>query len=142
MTNVEIRRVEVEAIRPLRHRVLRPGRPLESAHFAGDDTAIHFAAYAGDAVIGCVSMMAAPYPAGDEPEDRQLRGMAADAAHRGRGVGSALVAAVIDAAPARIWCNARIEAAGLYRRAGFVEVGEPFQVPDVGPHLLMLRRTA
>ncbi|MBG31354.1 MAG: hypothetical protein CMI31_15360 [Opitutae bacterium] len=36
-----------------------------------------------------------------------------------------------------IWCNARLAAIPLYKRLGFEEVGQPFDIPGIGPHLVM-----
>lgn len=39
-----------------------------------------------------------------------------------------------------IWCSARVAAIDFYRRAGFAEISEPFDVPPIGPHIRMARR--
>jgi predicted GNAT family N-acyltransferase len=38
-----------------------------------------------------------------------------------------------------LWCNARVPAINLYRRGGFVEHGEMWEDPDIGPHVVMWR---
>ena len=137
---MQIEIVPVERILPLRHRVLRDGMPPETMHFAGDDAALHWAAVEGGEVVGCVSIMRAPLPEGGRAGDCQLRGMATDERFRRRGIGAALVAAVVAAAGRdRVWCNSRAGAVGLYARAGFTAVGEGFDVPGFGPHLRMAR---
>ena len=53
---VVLRRVRLDEILALRHAVLRPGLPLESAAFDGDgapDT-FHFGAFGGSEVVGCL----------------------------------------------------------------------------------------
>ncbi|HBB72916.1 MAG TPA: hypothetical protein DC048_00545 [Planctomycetaceae bacterium] len=62
--------VAVAAILDLRHRVLRAGRPFESARFEGDDadTTRHYAALLEGEAVACLTLMAAawkgPPPAG------------------------------------------------------------------------------
>jgi predicted GNAT family N-acyltransferase len=62
--------------------------------------------------------------------DGRIGRMAVLAAHRGRGVGAALLVALVNAArtrgDSRIWLHAQTQAAGLYRRHGFVPIGETF----------------
>jgi predicted GNAT family N-acyltransferase len=41
-----------------------------------------------------------------------------------------------------VWCNARVRARSLYERAGFTVVSEEFDVPEIGPHLVMECRLA
>ena len=67
--------------------------------------------------------------------------MATAPAARGRGLGAAVLDALIAHAHAEgatlIWCNARPRAMPLYERAGFVPVGEPWDDPQLGPHQRM-----
>jgi predicted GNAT family N-acyltransferase len=41
---------------------------------------------------------------------------------------------------ARVWCNARVPAISLYARAGFEVESEEFEIPGIGPHVVMARR--
>ena len=70
--------------------------------------------------------------------------MATEPDVRGAGFGAALVAACIEHAAAsgggEVWCNARMGAVGFYRRAGFDVVGDEFEIPAIGPHVVMVRR--
>ncbi len=62
---------------------------------------------------------------------------------RNIGIGSAVLGRVIDYVAERgggiLWCNARLPAMNLYRRAGFVEQGDAWEDPDIGPHVVMWR---
>jgi ribosomal protein S18 acetylase RimI-like enzyme len=79
-----------------------------------------------------------------EPDEWRVRGMATEPEARGRGAGSAVLDALIEHAAAqgatRIWCNARIPAVSLYARAGFEVESEEFEIPGIGPHVVMARR--
>lgn len=71
----------------------------------------------------------------------RVRGMATLARFRGQGAGGKVLRALLDHARAndatRVWCNARISAVALYARAGFSVVSERFEIPEIGPHVLM-----
>ncbi|MBN2799758.1 MAG: GNAT family N-acetyltransferase [Deltaproteobacteria bacterium] len=133
------------ALIPVRHPVLRPGLPVSTASFEGDDhpEAIHLAVEVEGALVGVASLIPAQW---EGAPALQLRGMAVLEAHQRRGLGTLLVREALDAArqaAARVvWCNARVRAVPLYLRAGFEEIGAPFEIPGVGPHLrLWIRLT-
>ena len=143
---VVIRHATIEEILPLRHRELRPGRPIESAHFDGDDDpgtchlGVFQAAY-GE-VLGCASFI--PEDWQGEPAYR-LRGMATRADVARSGIGSALVRRADVLLPDRLrgglrWCHARVEAVSFYERHGWRVVSPRFEMPDVGPHHTMVWR--
>jgi predicted GNAT family N-acyltransferase len=144
--------VDVDAILPLRTRVLRPHFDEgELARWPLDDepTTHHFAAIDTDSgeVVGCVTFQLAGLP--DEPSewgDVQLRGMAVSQTLQGQGVGARLLdgslprLALLYPDARRIWCNARERAVSFYARAGFVVIGEAFEIPEIGPHRRMWRK--
>ncbi|MCA9583355.1 MAG: GNAT family N-acetyltransferase [Myxococcales bacterium] len=126
-----------ERTRALRNEVLlRPFGLADFSREADDAVSRHFAAFDGDAVIGCVVLV----PKGQG--QGQLRQMAVDPNYQGRGVGRDLVDHLLssagDAGLLRISCHARVGAVPFYEKAGFVAEGEPFE--EVGmPHLRMHR---
>jgi ribosomal protein S18 acetylase RimI-like enzyme len=71
----------------------------------------------------------------------RIRGMATEARARGRGAGTAVLAALLDHARAEgartVWCTVRTNARSLYERAGFRTVSQEFELPDIGPHVVM-----
>ena len=123
----------------LRWRVLRVGRPRESAIFEGDTLALHHGLWLDDALVAVVSLFPTPLEHAGETYPWQLRGMAADPAHQGQGLGTILLAAVEERGGAPLWCNARIRARSFYQRAGWRPIGETFEIPKVGPHQRMVR---
>lgn len=144
---MRVERVAPAVVRPLRQRVLRPHQAIAEQVYAGDDhpDAAHFAAYADDAAgderpMGIASIT----PAGG-PGAWRVRGMATDPDRgRGTGAGGAVLLACLDHArahgAARVWCNARTPARGFYERYGFAVEGEEFELPGIGPHLVMSLR--
>jgi len=137
--SVEVRAVDPAQTRPLRQAVLRPHESLEELA-THEPPGVHaVGAFEGGEMIACGFVC----PDGG-PGAWRVRGMATDPAHRGRGVGGAILDALVDHARAqgatRVWCNARTPALSLYARAGFEPESEEFEIPGIGPHFVMGRR--
>ena len=128
---------------PLRHSILRPGRPIETAHFPGDDapTTQHFGAFRDTQLLGIASLYLVQMPEMPNLRAFQLRGMAVAPEARGTGLGRELTRACIAFAKENgtelLWCNARTTASGFYQKLGFEIIGNQFDIPDVGPHFRM-----
>jgi predicted GNAT family N-acyltransferase len=146
--NITICRVSVDRILDLRHRLLRAGLPKDSAQFPGDDTSStwHLAVFnspANDAPpISCASFMLNTY---QDETAWQLRGMASDHAHQGKGFGGELLRCgeaviVADSSVRLFWCNARVPAIPFYQKHGWKVDSEEFEIPTAGPHRKMMKR--
>lgn len=148
----EPRLATLDEILPLRHDVLRPGKPAESAAFEGDDrpTTRHFGLFRNpeDRPLACLTLMHAPL---EGVPAWQLRGMAVDRNLQGRGLGGRLLAFAVDwvraqhgdnpRIPNLLWCNARAAAVPFYARNHWTLCSEPFDIPGIGPHYRMRRST-
>ena len=110
----------------LRGEVLRKplGMAPETAVTPYDHEALRFLALADGAVVGCVLLHV-------RGEEGKLFQMGVLPAHRGRGVGRDLVAALEEEARRlglrRVFCHARHHAVGFYEGLGYRVVGEPFE---------------
>jgi predicted N-acetyltransferase YhbS len=128
---IAVRRVPVAVVRPLRHRVLRPGYPESAVHTNRDEEAgtVHLAAFDGDEVIGVVTMFAEPFP-GDPRPALQFRWMAVDETRRGTGTGQALMRHAASVAHDEgfelMWAHGRETALGFYERLGFRIIGDGY----------------
>ena len=149
MEPFDIRRLDAETVRPLRHAVLRgPERPLTESCYPQDDEeeTVHLAVLQGGVVVACSTFFPEAH---DGTPAWRLRGMATDPAHRGRGLGGALLEVGVGLAEAAgvpvVWCNARTVVLPFYRRHGFETVGEEFVTAGGVPHyvaVLQLSRNA
>lgn len=135
--------VSADVVRPLRERILRPGRTGEELVFPGDDDpeTLHTAVSVDGAIVGVATVTRDPHPREPRSSDWRIRGMATRAELRNRGIGTALVAACEAHArehrAGRLWCNARVDARAFYERAGLLVEGDRFEIPTIGPHYLM-----
>lgn len=137
---VIVRRCRPDEVIDVRHAVLRPGRPRDTAIFAGDDapTTRHWLATLAGRGVGVVTVLDSREPDEADPAVLQLRGMAVLDEVQGRGVGRALLDAVwAELAPGPLWCNAREKAIPFYTRCGWVERGDRFEIAPIGPHVRM-----
>jgi ribosomal protein S18 acetylase RimI-like enzyme len=141
MSDHVVKPISLEQTRALRQAVLRPHEPVEQMASSETVDTAALGAFSGEQLVA-VGMIA---PDG-EPGGWRIRGMATAPAARGRGAGSAVLDALIEHARSqgarRIWCNARTPARSLYERAGMRVVSEEFELPEIGPHLMMELRTA
>ena len=141
---MEIRIVDRQVVLPLRWQVLRLGRPMESALFAGDEAqmTLHLAAFAGEEVVGVASFYEEPFPWEDiKGYAYRLRGMAtAPAYQRKAGIGTQILRAAWPLLRERgvsvVWCYARLEAVPFYEKNGFYRYKSAgiVEIPEVGAH--------
>jgi GNAT superfamily N-acetyltransferase len=140
-----VRRARPEEIFPLRHAVLRAGRPVTESVYGEDPTAVHVGAWDEEVLVGCATVFAQPWPGGisgappAEPGAWRLRGMAVDPSRRRGGVGRQVldvaVAAVRETGAPLLWAEARTTALDFYGSYGFATVGEEFLTGATGlPH--------
>jgi GNAT superfamily N-acetyltransferase len=138
---------------PLRQEVLRPGRAVRDCIYPGEDDprALHGAVLQRSLppgrdlsvlAVGVVLPEAPPWDPGCD-DGWRIRGMATRSDSRGRGFGrqvlDLLIEHVVDHGGGLLWCNARIPALSLYERAGFLPRGDVFELPEIGPHMVMWR---
>ncbi|HEY7117742.1 MAG TPA: GNAT family N-acetyltransferase [Tepidisphaeraceae bacterium] len=137
------RQATLEEIFQVRWDVLRPGRPIEAARFAGDDApdTVHVGAFVEGQNIACATATRMPWQG--QPA-WQLRGMGVVADWQGRGVGQVVLLRIEDLVRSsdihQMWCNAREEAVKFYEKQGWAVASERFHIEDVGPHYKMTKR--
>jgi ribosomal protein S18 acetylase RimI-like enzyme len=136
VTDHVVRRVSPERTRALRQAVLRPHEAVEQMASAEAKESFAVGAFDEDELVA-VGLIA---PDG-APAGWRIRGMATAPVARGAGAGTAVLDALLRHAEAagatRIWCNARTPARAFYERAGFRVISEEFELPMIGPHVVM-----
>lgn len=138
--------ITAEDTRPLRHAILRTGRPLAETVFEGDHGpgTRHYGAFLDGRLMAVATLIPEATPAFCPEGAWRIRGMAVDESFRRQGVGRALVRACLDHAASQrgrlCWCNARVGARDFYLRCDFAIEGQEFDVPGLGPHNLMFIR--
>jgi ribosomal protein S18 acetylase RimI-like enzyme len=131
---------------PVRHIVLRAGKPIESCQFDGDElgSTHHFGYYLNNQIIGVISLFAIDNSHFITQKSFQIRGMAVLPAFQKQGVGEALVKEAEKFCTTQkadiIWFNARTSAVGFYQKMGYEILGPEFEIYDVGPHFLMYKK--
>lgn len=155
-----LRRVETETRRiatadsyPLRQAVLRPHQSLGEMHWEHDDDAETATFAVVDTGDGSILTVATVQPEAAPPglaesigvrEDAcswRLRGMATRPELQGQGLGTRVLAAAVEHVRAGggtlLWCNARVPAVPFYEKAGLATWGEQWELPQIGPHVVM-----
>lgn len=129
----------------VRQPVLRPGKPIASCHFDGDNlpTTVHFGIFEDEELLGVASVFKAKHELFTENTQYQLRGMAVLAAQQKKGLGEKLIRAAEKHTAAEhgeiLWFNAREVAVPFYKKSGYTTIGEPFNIADIGPHYVMFK---
>lgn len=140
---MHVRPISAAETRPIRQKVLRPTQTAEELVFPGDDepTAGHFGAFVGHDLVGVASVYEQGETGQTEAGLWRLRGMAVLPEYRGRGLGVRLFEATADHAivhgGSTYWCTARVTARDFYLARGMHQVGDEFELPTIGPHVIM-----
>ena len=137
VTSYTIRPITPADTYPLRHAVLWPEKPLEYVRLPDDDGGQHFGAFVADGQL--VAVISLFMTSGEA----RFRKFATRPDWQGQGIGSALLARVVDEATRlgahTLWCDSRQSAADFYRRFEMVPVGEVFYKGPI-PYVRMQRR--
>ena len=144
--NLHIKLVEAEDIRPLRHKMLRQGKKFSTTSYNRDNEehTFHLAAFLEEEIVSCGTF----YP---EKTDRiysknsyRLRGMATDTKYSRNGFGMEIMSKAFIILKNNncdlLWCNARLVALSFYHAVGMKEIGNLFDISDIGSHYFMYKK--
>jgi len=142
---VNIRKVDAEKVRPLRHSELRKGQDFSTTSYLEDyevDT-FHMACIVDEKIVTCASF----YPEKSikiiSDNAYRLRGMATASNFQRKGYATDLMSESFKELKNRncdvVWCNARLVAVDFYKSAGFNIIGEIFDIEAIGPHYYMYK---
>lgn len=143
---MEIKKINSIDTYPVRHEVLRKGKPIETCQFKGDDdeNTVHFGLYQNERLIGIISIFKEKNNLFSEINQFQIRGMAVLEEFQGKGFGAELVKEAenqcINLNADLIWFNARENAVFFYKKLDYTTIGDSFLIPDVGIHFAMYKK--
>ena len=143
---MKIKKVSSNKIRPLRHLVLRQGKPFSTTEYIKDkekDT-FHLACLVENKIVTCATFYPEKTDQIKSNKPYRLRGMATLETHRRKGFGNEIIKEAIKEIKKSkgdlLWCNARIVALGFYKKIGFKTVGDTFNIGDIGLHYVMYKK--
>ncbi len=140
-----IKKITCDETFSVRQLILRPGKPIESCHFEGDNliSTTHFGYYNEGKLIGIISVFKNSNENFNTEKQFQIRGMAVLENHQKKGIGAVLVLHTENHLKAEgerlIWFNARESAVGFYKKLGYEIKGTEFEITGVGTHFLMFK---
>ena len=143
---MEIKKINSIDTYPVRHEVLRKGKPIETCQFKGDDdeNTVHFGLYQNERLNGIISIFKEKNDLFSETNQFQIRGMAVLEEFQGKGFGAELVREAenhcISLNTDLIWFNARENAVPFYKKLDYIIIGDSFLIPDVGIHFAMYKK--
>jgi GNAT superfamily N-acetyltransferase len=120
--------VHIEQITPeltwrLRRDVLYPDAGIPDMEMEVDKNGVHFGAFTENKLAGVISLFR-------EGDDFQFRKFAVNALFRNKGIGTVLLNYVtgfaLEDGGLKLWCNARLNAAGFYLKNGFTQTDHLF----------------
>jgi GNAT superfamily N-acetyltransferase len=144
---MKIKKISSVETYPVRHEVLRKGKPIETCQFKDDDdeNTTHFGLYLEDKLVGIISIFKEKNNLFSKTNQFQIRGMAVLEEFQGKGLGVKLVKEAenhcISLNADLIWFNARENAVPFYEKLDYKIIGDSFLIPDVGIHFAMYKKT-
>ena len=119
----QIKPIPAQDTLPLRHKVLWPDHPVEHSMVDGDDDARHFGGFLEGKLVCVASLF-------KDADSVRLRKFATDPAFQGQGLGTQMLAHLLEEAKAEgaitFWFDARESALPFYQRNGYHPEGERF----------------
>lgn len=141
-----IRKINPEMAYHLRQTILRPNQPIEDSMYETDfaSSSFHIGAFHQGKLISVASFIVDHYPDFPIKNQYRLRQMATHENFRRLGSGRSIVNYAENIIKERnvhfLWCKARTNVKGYYKKLGFKTYGKPFDYPPIGPHIMMYKK--
>ncbi|RJS52091.1 N-acetyltransferase [Bacillus subtilis] len=142
---LEVKTISAEDTYEIRHRILRPHQSIEQCKYEEDHAkgSFHLGAFFEGKLISIASFSPQNQPLITESPAYRLRGMATLEGYRDQKGGSTLIKhaeeKLAENGVQAVWCNARSHVKGYYSKLGWEELGEPFEIPGIGTHIVMYK---
>ena len=143
---MKVLRINATDTYDIRAHMLRPGLPKEESVWPRDEEeqTFHLGAFLEGKLCSVASFYFENNPVFEDENQYRLRGMATLPDYQGKGMSSELLKMAFPIIKQNfcsiLWCNARTNATGFYQKVGFEKVGDEFEIPGIGPHVLMFKR--
>jgi GNAT superfamily N-acetyltransferase len=143
---ITIKEIDKKSTYPVRHLVLRKGKPIESCYFEDDekDSTVHFGLIIDKKIVGVVSLFEQKNENFNENKQFQIRGMAVLDKYQQKGYGKLLIQKVetycLELNIDLIWFNARENAKSFYQKMNYTTSGKPFLIENIGLHYIMIKK--
>ncbi|KEK23780.1 GNAT family N-acetyltransferase [Bacillus gaemokensis] len=140
-----IKRIDASETYVLRQKILRPSQALDDCQYPFDYElhTFHLGAFLNNELISIASFSHETQANLQGSNHYRLRGMATVPSFRKQNAGSSLIHQAEITLKERqaevLWCNARITVTDYYKRLGFHEHGEIFDIHPIGLHSLMYK---
>lgn len=145
---IEIKNITPQETFPIRHEILRKGKPIDSCKFDNDDDSntFHLGCFVKNRLIGVVSTYKLSNLSFNSEHQFQIRGMAILEEYQRKGIGEKLIQEVekitISNKTEIIWFNARESTLAFYLKLGYKTFGTKFEINGIGTHYLMYKSIA
>jgi predicted GNAT family N-acyltransferase len=148
MNKLKVKKINYKDTYSVRSVVLRPGKPMSSCFFNGDEKeeTTHFGLFYKNNLIGVASVFKINNDLFKGNIHFQLRGMAVLNEYQGLGYGKIIMENVCNFVEVKkahvLWFNARENAVPFYTNFGFSICGDSFEIAEIGTHFLMYKHFA
>lgn len=146
ISNYKIEFITINKVLELRQKNLKPFLTLAECKNSEDDNVLtkHFGIFYNNNCVSVATVFPESHKDFQCGNPYRLRGMATDSQFRGQGFGSILLMHAFDYLKDikcdLLWCNARLKALNFYKQNGFHAQSEIFELPQIGPHIVMYKR--
>lgn len=145
-SNIKIRQIKGVDTIPIRHAILRKGKPVEACPIPQDnlDSTFHFGLFHKNKLVGVSTFVMDKSSYFNDLKQYRLRAMAVLEDYQGNNLGKQLLTHGVNFLKEkninRLWFNARISAINFYKNNGFETIGDIFDIQNVGEHYVMHKK--
>ena len=142
---VEIKKIDAEKIRSLRHSELRKDQDFSTTSYLkdNDESTFHMACIVDEKIVTCATFYPEKFPKLNAVNAYRLRGMATEFSFQRKGYASDLMEESFKELTKRdcdmIWCNARLGAVDFYKSVGFKLTVDLVDIVEIGPQYYMYK---
>lgn len=141
-----IKEVDIEDIITFRHEILRPHQSLEDCVYDTDKhiETFHIGAFHNEKLVSVASFNQECNEHFADVNQYRLRAMATNQDFRKLGAGRLIVryaeTKLLQTDCNMLWCKGRTNVVEYYNKLGFIAIGDVFDYPPIGPHIVLYKR--